>query len=286
MAISEYDPMESGSRRAAVVVGSDGKMERHAQSKHEIVLIADEPYKPDYIRRLQQHLLRHGFYIDSGYTVLIESKIFQETTPFSYVEGYRNLVYPDRILNARVVAGDLSIYTEARKRCLHELAGFHPESKHIVREVKNQVKGAHKVCKTGYSRGVPQFSEATGEQFYDEKVKPGMFGFKTGPMRLTQRQLDLLTAELMRQSSAEQIERYAIELPTNTCERLDYFGRIGFLDVALANRVSQAYTWFMLQYHLAQENYKTSGIMAIVPFDQSQFIMYRQQLFDFETLRI
>lgn len=288
MAISEYDPMEGGTRRAAVVVGSDGKMERHAQSKHEIVLIADRPYDYGYIAGLQQHLLRHRFHIpfEWGYNVPIESKHLDQAAPFSFVEDTRSLVYPDRILNARVVVGDPSIYTEARVRCLVEMAGLHPESKHIQKEIKNQVKGAVKVMKSGFSRDTLQFSEATGEQFYDESVKPGMFGFKTGPMRLAQRKLDLLTAGLMQHSSPDEIGRYAIELPTNTCERLDYFGRIGFINVGLADRVSQAYTWFMLQYHLAQEIYKSSGIMAVVPFDQSQFRMYSQQLLEFETLRV
>lgn len=271
--------------------GSDGKFERHEQSRHELIVVGDHPaqqtaqFAATIHERLVQAGLVHEF--DLAYHGGLESKTLGQDVPFSFVEDNSTLVYPDRILNSVLVAGDPSVMYAARRRTLSELAMPGGQGRHIRDAIRQQLRSSRKAALSGRYRNALHFDEATGMQYYSENP-PLSFGFKSGYIRLVHRKLDRMTEQLAADPS--HLDVLAQTLPTNTVRRLEYFQAIGMIDPTLSLEVQRAYTWFLLQYHSVQETYKNSGTInherpvAEMPFDLNTYRSFSDVLIQFSNV--
>ncbi len=248
-----------------VAVGSDGKRERHPQSKTELVFIQSEEsdtlLNPGVIvsefKRKFKKEYRSLF--DTGNDNL-PSVLKIGTDTLSYALHDSRLVFPDRVLNSTYIIGNHNVFVNARKIVATELALTSGLSGKIRKDIRNQIKNYRKTAESGLSRGVMCFDEIM--QYYDERNNPGRYGFKHSFLRTTQRFLDIKTQENIQNGKIDidQIER----LPVNTAERLEYFG----LDQSLSN----AYIWFLQQYHCIQEEYKSRRTLTEIPYDKELFV--------------
>ncbi|HKZ35490.1 MAG TPA: hypothetical protein VJ242_02135 [Patescibacteria group bacterium] len=248
--------------QCVVTIGSDGKGERHGQSKTEFMVIQNElhpPIVPMQIRRdLSKSLHRN---VDSN----IELKTLEDDRLLSLAFKNRKLVYPDRVLNAGFIIGNQEIFHEARKRVLQEMTAAGPESRRLREYMERQLWRYKKSIKTGLSRDVETFSASEGWQYYNETPPHTGFGFKHGFLRATQRKFDILTARWIKQGVVT-IDRLVEDLPTNTYEKFDYFSSMNLLSPNLARGASEAYAWFLQQYHQVQETYQETREPVVLDF--------------------
>ncbi len=251
----------------AVVVGSDGKRERHPQSRTEVVYLQYQKKRNE----ITPKQINEKFFEIYGipYSSVFDYDLKTDGDPrvlyinediLSYVSRDSGLIYPDRILNSRIVFGEMGMWKSAREKVLEEMGLTTGLSGKIRKALKSQIKDYLKTCETGLSRGKVCFNQ--GYQFYDESELIGNFGFKYGFIRLLQRDLDLKTQTLIRDRvwSTNQ----AMELPTNTAERVCFFDEYN-QDTTLA------YLWFLQRYHEVQEMYKNRRIPSVSKYDSYEF---------------
>lgn len=247
-----------------IAVGSDGKRERHPQSKTELVFVQGQDSKdslsPEMIVKTFNSKSRTSFQVlfDTGNDNLPSVlKIGKDTLSFALHDSH--LVFPDRVLNSTFILGNHNVFVEARRIVATELALTPGLSGKIRRDMRNQIKNYRKNALSGLSRNVKCFDEEN--QYYDERNNPGKFGFKHSFLRTTQRFLDIKTQESIQRGTINinQIDT----LPVNTADRIDYFG----LDESLG----EAYIWFLQRYHCIQEEYKQRRNLTKIPYDKEKF---------------
>jgi len=247
---------------AIITVGSDGKMERHAQSKTELVLISGRDYGVELRQSFREYC---GSYlpaddIEYAYDGLPGYFCLDSNTPFSYVYGDRRLVYPDFVLNSQLIIGDDAIWILARQRVLDEFTESHL-GKSVKGVVRKQLTHHRKVMREGGDNAGVCWSLSEDLQFYDEEKH--VFGFKSGPIRAVQRKMDLLTLSA--------VPLQADDLPTKTVDRIAYFSHMGLIDPQLGEDLAVAYLWFLQKYHQVQEVYKMTRQPASHQFCQEDF---------------
>jgi len=251
----------------AIAVGSDGKGEKHNQSSTEIIYVQDQDRK----QRLNLNEIVNKFESETGGK---EYKNFffvgENGIPkgmiigqhiLSLVDGISTLTYPDRVLNSMFVCGNELLYQDARKTVAIEMGQTPKLSRKIRGEIRRQIKNYISTCKTGISRGVVCFDKE--KQYYDENKNPGEYGFKHSHLRLTQRELDLITQTFIRDKKINVSEdiRY---LPTRTIDRINYFFK---KEISL----TEAYLWFLQRYHEIQELYKNEKEPVSLEYDHYVF---------------
>lgn len=268
-----------------VVFGSDGKLERHPQSRTQLLFIqgATQTISPETIltsfkeaNGMQYKDCFEASYIDSLPSV---RTLKEEGQPLSY--SYRNpdLVYPDQVLNAQPVWGNKSLYIQARAQVLEEISSS-PYSRRISDHLKDQLRNHKKAMASGVSRGVVEFTVDPPVQYYSESGKVFAQGFKHSFLRAVQRKLDLLTAELVKKKIVD-IDQLAKDLPTNTVEKIDYFaGKVNLKDPL---QVQEAYLWFLQRYHEIQELCKDQDKAVSLPFDPVSFEKHKKVIDNFLT---
>jgi hypothetical protein len=69
-----------------------------------------------------------------------------------------------------------------------------------------------------------------------------------------------------------------------TVGRIEYLSEAGFMPPDLASSTTEAYAWFLQQYHFAQENYKENGVPTEIPYDPETFATYSQDIERFVSL--
>lgn len=251
----------------AIAVGSDGKMERHPQSITELVYIQGEDcdnfFTPSLVVNEFNQRTKKNYknVFDTGNDCLPSvMKIGCDTLSFALYNP--RLIFPDRVLNSTFVMGNYNVFLEARKRVATEMAFTPGLSGKIHKELKNQLKNYRINTSTGTSRGLVCFDNKF--QYYDEKENIGRFGFKHSFLRLTQRFLDIKTQENIRDGKI-QIDEIN-KLPVNTVDRIEYFGIDQYL--------SEAYIWFLQQYHHVQEEYKDRRKLTKTTYDTDLFKNY------------
>lgn len=270
---------------ALIIVGSDGKEERHCQSKPDIILIRKSGAELDLSRRLVDAIGKEEFYrsYDFSHTGLPETRGLDQSTPLSFAFNDPSKVYPDRILNAKIIAGDEDVYYSARERILAEISKDGEESKKIREHMKSQLWLYKKAIKTGVYAGRMVFDGQS--QYYDEDNANYSVGFKIAFLRAAQRKLDLMTIKAVRTGRLD-IVTAARDLPTATDDRLEYFADMEMFPRELLSGSVEAYGWFLQQYHCAQEKYKDSKNAVKELFDPNKFADYKSQLMGFLDLRI
>lgn len=277
-----------------VVVGSDGKQERHKQSKTDMVIIGTpgagiedaQRIKLWYQERRPGRVFENDFDLPGDQLPQV-SVIGDHESPMSYAYPhiYRrpSRIYPDRILNAQVVAGNSEVYLDARRQVLHEMSDNNQQSHRIRRDMTVQLKQYRQACETGHYRERAIFTVDPPMQFYDEDPASYRTGFKLAFLRLVQRHLDIVTTTAIR-TGAVSIDQLVTDLPTSTYDRVSFFMKKGILcDDSLTMRARDAYMWFMQQYHFAQEIYKSTRAPVALPFDFSQYARHGEVIRNFTS---
>lgn len=264
-----------------ITVGSDGKLERHAQSKTEfaILQVGPDPYRTaDAIaRHLQDRLYDTHYEVGPNGTIDVKD-LADDETPLSWAFGLSRLIYPDRVLNATWVMGNRHTFEEARRKVLEEMG----QESRIRRTLATQLKSYKRAMREGIFHHTPAFSLSDHVQFYSE-LPPITAGFKSSFLRAVQRKLDLTTGRLIRDGKLTAHDA-ARTLPATTTGRLQFLADQGFLAPAQSEEVQEAYGWFLREYHHAQEVYKSKRTLVAVPFAVSEFETYAQHIYTFANL--
>jgi len=254
--------------------GSDGKRERHPQSKTELILLLErkDPLLMERAKREVGEIKREGL---GSLEVKIVGK---EGGPLSFYDNQPQHVYPDRVLNSCFLMGDYDLYVEARRQVLEEM-----KERKVKKKMKDQLRQHKKAIETGFYRGRVVFSEKEGRQYYFESPDPKelRFGFKISFLRAVQRKLDLLTSNLA--ENENDLGLLAESLPSNTVERISFFAKRGLIPEDFASRLQKAYLWFLENYHCAQEAFLRSGRRQVVavPFDKDRFLIEKETVMAF-----
>lgn len=266
------------SSAAIIVVGSDGKLERHPQSKTElVVLVTNEDEGLKLSRELTEYF--HSIGEDSCFGLsskdLPEYKIVgSQAFPVSYFLGRKDSVYPDRALNSQLIVGDEELFIKLRQQALEEISDEGHLGKRIREKMKKQLGDYRNARRTGYYRGRMIFNLDSNLQFYNEAEDDMRTGFKTSHLRAVQRQLDLVTSRGIRKRLIVINQETIQNLPTNTEERLYYFAKLGIITGINIDEIAEAYLWFLQRYHEVQEYYKNRKTVVSLEFDRELFDRY------------
>jgi hypothetical protein len=180
-------------------------------------------------------------------------------------------------LNSQLLLGNPEVLHQAKLQVLAEAAGDDEEGKRIRKEIEAQLRIAMKGLESGEYRKRPIFTLDPPEQYYDEDKSNYRVGFKIAGLRPMQRMADLLTIRGIRAGRLS-IEE-AAAFPTNTVGRIEELSDRGLTpDV---QPVIPAYQWFLQQYHVAQDKYKSTRGEVRVPFRQDVFAQHRGALIGF-----
>jgi len=247
---------------AVVTVGSDGKLERFAQSMTELVLISDNAKESALRERLGKYckVSVPDMDFEFAYDGLPGFFALDNEVPFSFVYGDHRLIYPDFLLNSSLLVGDPVVWVQARQRVLDEQLDQRT-GQGIRRAVRKQLTHHRQIMRNGADAKTTHWSFADAVQYYDESSS--VYGFKMGPIRAVQRKLDLLTLAAL--------PLKAEDLPTSTVERVAFFVREGRVTSELGEAVSVSYLWFLQRYHQAQMVYKDARQPVSQPFCQEDF---------------
>ena len=275
----ENYPMNEGICFA--VTGSDGKLERHLQSKTELIIFLQKissPYESakEFSKWYEE---AHGAPIGTFYVVdkkigLPETKIISNDTPLSYFWGEEATIYPDRTLNATFVSGNQKLLNSAKQQVLEEATADNKVGQIIRKKMKGQLKNYRINLEKGVFHNSQTFTVNVDPplQYYNENPESYTVGFKTSALRATQRETDLLTIHAIR-SGALSIKEASL-FPTNTVERINELKENQIIPKELPIDIS--YRWFLQKYHLAQEKYRTSLSPVAAPFSKGEFMQHKQ----------
>lgn len=272
---------------AIIVVGSDGKLERHPQSQTEIVVLSTySKLALEISKTIKDYLVIHHPYehFDLEPKGIPEYKALNNGY-MSYAYNNPNLVYPDRMLNSILIAGDRVLYNQARIETLEEMGGDSEVGKKIRYRLKKQLSSHRVACTSGiYNREVI-FDKDSNKQIYDEKNKK--FGFKMAFLRAVQRRLDVIMARAIIDKIINPQEIISGFLPTNTIDRLDFLFKHNLIEMNSQQfeDLIEGYLWFLQRYHEIQETYKNKGSTIELKFDNLLFVKYQKIIVDFVTLK-
>lgn len=277
--IDKILPFSLNNDVAIVVVGSDGKEERHPQSKTELVIL----YNSDL--SIIPHCLSTYCELGTLPVLCCEIKAVGDTAEvLSFYRNSSSNIFPDRVLNSIVIWGNQNLHLKARRQVITEMVSDDQIGKKIREEMRNQLSNYKQALLKGRYRGLPIFD--SGKQYYFESEDPKklQLGFKMGPLRCVQRRLDLLTIEAWKKGMIK--ENDLSNLPTNTYDKIDYFSSLQVIDVPFALQLKNAYLWFLREYHRAQEIFKNSDRISVInsPYNQEVFEQYKDIIYRFSLL--
>ena len=263
-------------------VGSDGKLERHAQSKTELIVLqkSSELQGAERIREFFEEV-HFGELFDTGPDDQIDVKNLDAGIPLSYAFNDSDTIFPDRTLNMLPVyptdPENMEVFLQAREMTLIEMS----QDKRIKSRLKNQLREYRRAMRTGEYRNMPLFDTEKSEQYYSEAWPAYATGFKVPFLRPVQRKLDILTLNLEGKKDWSEVAR---ELPTSTLDRIDYLSAHSIVPVHEATAANEAYAWFLQEYHCIQEAYKQSGETMTLEYDRSAFEAYQRSIENFLSL--
>lgn len=270
------------------VTGSDGKLERHLQSKTELIIFYENNISPEPTHRFAEwYEETHGKPVGKSYVVdknigLPEAKKIKSDTPLSYFWGQEKNVYPDRTLNATLVMGNQELLTTAKEQVLEEITADTEVGQKIRKKMKAQLKDYRHNLEKGIFHNNQTFTLATDPplQFYDERQQSYTVGFKASGLRSVQRELDLATIHAIR--SGEVSIKEAVKFPTNTINRIDEFKKRKIIPKELP--IEDSYSWFLRRYHMAQEKYRQQQSAVASPFPKDEFLQHKRIVLEFLDL--
>ncbi len=268
---------------AFVVVGSDGKEERHSQSKTELVFL----YDPLLLYKIDGHPSQFIRFREGSVICNEIRPVEADGETLSFFNNSSQSIFPDRILNSIVVWGSPDIHLRARMQVIREMVGQDERGGRIREALRKQISSYRQTLKNGFYRGLPVFKDGIQYYYECEDPKSLQLGFKMGPLRAVQRRLDILTVQTWQGSIANLTEENIYNLPTNTCDRIDFFLSLKLLDEGFASQLKEAYLWFLREYHRAQELYKNSDRRQVIrlPYKKEDFDNYGEIVYQFSLLQ-
>lgn len=265
---------------AVVAVGSDGKGERHGQSRTELVIVtyAGENDMTEKVSQLissapeDLELEMHG---EKPYVYR-----FNTDEKFSFVHGNNQALYPDFLLNSKTVVGNEVLHQAARLKVLHESVADDEDGKRIRKHIMSQRRTYRAACKTGVYGRKRMFDESKGEVYYFEKE--WILGFKITFLRLVQRHIDYLIVNGIR-TGLFKPEQVVAEAGTSTIDKLGWLASVGMMEKEMADQVEEAYLWFLMMHHKSQEQYLISDERdeVAVEFDIETFTKHKETILTF-----
>jgi len=257
---------------ALLVCGSDGRLEKGFGSRLALVAVVKDA--PRAIFEVVKEVTR-SFSLEE-----VEIKRLGGTVPLSYYQGNPERVWPDKILDARFLIGNLRWAWEAKQTIVEEM-----KERRIIGRLRGARKGFAKATRTGTYRRGKIFSLERGEAYYwgDRGNGSFCFGVKMGPLRLVQVAVNRFLGRRFQQQ--RELLPWFLELPTNTAEKIEFLAQKGWLNfqeaqVSLAE-IQQAYWWFLRLYHRQQYNYLRNG-QSITPFERGEFEKWRRIILAFD----
>lgn len=267
---------------ALAVAGSDGKLERHPQSKTELVVFSRKSegnLAEDLTRWFQRTHKRPYAEVFDTYapTQLPELKVTGKDV-LSYAFNQSDLVYPDRTLNTQIIAGNPEVLTEAKRQVFIEISEDTPQGRRIRRKMnEDQLRQYRRSLVTGMVHGHLCFTEESPLQLYNEDPNNYSTGFKVPALRSVQRVLDIRLARALNLGLIT-IDK-ALTMPSNTHARIEWFSRVE--QKPLSSDIYNAYGWFLQKYHCAQESYKEAREGVAIAYDKKTFNRYRDVVLEF-----
>jgi len=270
-----------------ILVGSDGKQERHPQSKTEVVLVYKDKQTKDQNADKMAQVIKTLTYQATDPIEFSEIKVLADKNgenPLSFYNNQPHQCYPDRILNADFLLGDDAVFIQAKRKTLLEAVEEGKLGKTIREELKKQLKVYKKTLTSGQYRHQIVFDENNQYYFETDDWRNVRTGFKMGPIRAVQRRLDLLTLNAVRCGKLI-INELVADCPSNTCERIEFLVKRGVIDQKQEKIIVEAYLWFLREYHRIQELFKNSNRQSLIScqFDEKEFERHRKALIDFIT---
>jgi len=271
--------------KALILTGSDGKEERHAQSKTEVIILSEKP-----LDEASQAFIFTSINDLNIETDDIEIKLLNSSV-LSFYNNQEEFIYPDRVLSGFFLLGDESLFYKARLQVLHEMISDDKVGRKIRETMKSQLKSYRKAIKGGKYRGHQIFmiNEDQGYQYYFEGKdwRENIMGFKIGPLRAVQRKLDILTVKGLK-AGIFNAEDLALSLPSNTFDKFNFFSQTGLLTAEQGKKTSLAYLWFLKEYHRVQNEFKHSDRSAVVKvyFNPQEFKLNINYINEFLDIKI
>lgn len=270
---------------AVILTGSDGKSERHTQSKTEMTILTTtrDGDQGASLATWYRPRFRHNFserFDVSPTTGLPEVKVVDpddQPVPLSYAYNDRELIYPDRILNTQFLLGNPEVLQRAKEQVLREATDDSEVGRRIREEIGAQLRIAMKGLNEGVYRRKNLFTLDPPQQYYDEDRGNYSVGFKMAGLRPVQRMTDLLTFRAIRGGKLSITD--ASHFPTNTVSRLETLSERGLTPDTTA--IIPAYQWFLQQYHVAQDRYKSTREEVRIPFEKEVFVDHRSAIHQF-----
>ena len=266
-----------------VVVGSDGRLERHPQSKTEIVIFTRDEF-PLSFKEIKERLRESNIHFEFNKKDEMDIKdIRKKDLLFSSVYGNPHLIYPDRIINATLIVGDKNLFKEVRTHVLTEVA----TNKRVWERLRSQFRFHRQVARTGIAQHREVFDRDKNVQFYDETPQNFRVGFKTAHLRAFQRFMLVIVGKMLRNGSKP--EEIALTLPSNPIKQIIWLKEHGVLSNTSEKRdfnleleeIIEAYKWFLREYHKIQETYKRERQPIVLKFDKEEFQQYDRILMKF-----
>jgi len=269
------------------VTGSDGKLERHPQSRTELVIFCAHTYSPSQLlhKFLDWYEKTHSKPTGQLYMVdfnrgMPEIKNIGGSIPLSYAWGRATAVYPDRTLTATLVIGNQELLNKAKRQVLTEAIAEDKQGKLIREKMRDQLGEYRRNLERGVFHKHETFSLEPPLQLYDENPHSYTVGFKTSGLRAVQRELDLLTLLAIQNDSLSLSA--AIQFPTGTLGRIDELKKRDIIPKQLP--IDDSYSWFLQKYHPVQEEHRIKRTGVAVPFPKEQFLHHRQVVLKFLEL--
>jgi hypothetical protein len=246
--------------KALILIGSDGREERHPQSETEMIILTEEPIDVVTQTNIFAAINDLNQEIDEIEIKLLDSSVL------SFYNNQADSVYPDRVLNGFFLLGDESLFYKAKLQVLQEMNRDDEVGRKIRETMKSQLKSYRRAIREGKYRG-HQIFMIDGDQGYQyyfegEDWRENIMGFKMGPLRAVQRKLDLLIV------SGLKAEIFTVQdlfsLPSNTVDRIAFFTQKGLFNGREGENFALAYIWFLREYHKAQETFKQSDRTRVI----------------------
>jgi hypothetical protein len=269
------------------VTGSDGKLERHPQSRTELIIFSTHTYAPsqllhqflDWYKKTHSKPAAQRYMLNFS-TRMPEIKYIGGSIPLSYAWGQATAVYPDRTLTATRVIGNQELLNKAKRQVLTEATADDKQGKQIRAKMRDQLAEYRRNLERGVFHKHETFTLEPPLQLYDENPPSYTVGFKTSGLRAVQRKLDILTLLAIKNGSLTLTE--AAQLPTGTLGRIDELKKRDIIPKQLP--IDDSYSWFLQKYHPAQEQHRIKKTGVAVPFPKEQFLHHRQVVLEFLEL--